>query len=75
MLGDVFANSTQLSCRRLHARAGRVVSSRYQLLLTEISARNPRSLRAHARVGVRELTRYQDETDAWIIVGWDLSRS
>jgi hypothetical protein len=46
--------------------------SRYQLLLTEISARNPRSLRAHARVGFSELTRYRDETDDWVIVGWDL---
>lgn len=49
-------------------------SSRYQLLLTEISARNHRSLRAHARVGFSELTRYRDETDDWVIVAWELLR-
>ena len=50
-------------------------SGSYQLLLTEISARNPRSLRAHARVGFSELTRYRDETDDWVIVGWDLHQA
>jgi GNAT superfamily N-acetyltransferase len=50
-------------------------SRSYQLLLTEISARNPRSLRAHARVGFSELTRYRDETDDWVIVGWDLHQA
>jgi predicted GNAT superfamily acetyltransferase len=44
----------------------------YQLLVTEISARNARSLRAHERVGFSELTRYRDETDDWVIVVLDL---
>jgi L-amino acid N-acyltransferase YncA len=44
----------------------------YQLLVTEISARNARSLRAHQRVGFSELTRYRDETDDWVIVALDL---
>jgi predicted GNAT superfamily acetyltransferase len=43
-------------------------ASRYQLLLTEISARNQRSLRAHARVRFTELTRFVDATDEWVIV-------
>ena len=46
----------------------------HQLLVTEISARNARSLRAHARVGFTELTRYRDETDDWVIVVLDLRR-
>ncbi len=41
---------------------------RYDCVVTEISARNPRSLRAHARVGFVEEERYQDATDDWIIV-------
>jgi GNAT superfamily N-acetyltransferase len=48
---------------------------RYELLVTEISARNGRSLRAHARVGFRELIRFRDETDDWVIVGWDFGTS
>ena len=47
-------------------------SDRYQLLVTEISARNGRSLRAHARVGFGEVARYRDETDDWVIVALDL---
>jgi len=46
----------------------------YQLLVTEISARNARSLRAHQRVGFSELTRYRDETDDWVIVVLDMRR-
>jgi predicted GNAT superfamily acetyltransferase len=45
---------------------------RYTLLLTEISARNGRSLRAHARVGFSELARYRDDTDDWVIVALNL---
>jgi RimJ/RimL family protein N-acetyltransferase len=44
------------------------------LLVTEISARNGRSLRAHERVGFTELTRYRDQTDDWVVVTLDLRR-
>jgi hypothetical protein len=44
-------------------------AARYELLVTEISARNGRSLRAHERVGFRTLTRFRDATDEWVIVG------
>ena len=46
----------------------------HQLLVTEISARNARSLRAHERVGFSELTRYRDDTDDWVIVVLDFRR-
>jgi len=46
---------------------------RYDLVVTEVSVRNPRSLRAHLRVGFRELERYTDATDEWVLVGWDWS--
>jgi len=45
--------------------------SRYDLVVTEVSVRNTRSLRAHERVGFRELQRYRDSTDHWVIVSWD----
>jgi hypothetical protein len=44
---------------------------RYELLVTEISLRNTRSLRAHERVGFEPIHRYRDEVDEWLIVGWD----
>jgi L-amino acid N-acyltransferase YncA len=46
--------------------------ARFSLLVAEISARNGRSLRAHARVGFQELARYRDDTDDWVVVALDL---
>lgn len=40
----------------------------YDCVVTEISVRNPRSLRAHARVGFVEEERYRDATDEWVVV-------
>lgn len=57
---------------RLYAGHRENYAGSYQLLVTEISARNARSLRAHERVGFSELTRYRDETDDWVIVVLDL---
>ncbi len=45
---------------------------RFELLLTEVSERNPRSLRAHERVGFEPLHRYRDEVDQWVVLGWTL---
>ncbi|HTU58083.1 MAG TPA: hypothetical protein VMF89_06610 [Polyangiales bacterium] len=59
---------------RLYAGHREHYARSYQLLVTEISARNARSLRAHQRVGFSELTRYRDETDDWVIVVLDLRR-
>lgn len=39
-------------------------------LVTEIAARNTRSMRAHARVGFELLERYRDEVDDWALVRW-----
>jgi len=44
---------------------------RFELLVTEVSTRNPRSLRAHERVGFEPLHRYRDSVDEWVILGWD----
>lgn len=45
---------------------------RFELLATEVSARNPRSLRAHERVGFETLHTYRDEVDEWVVIGWGL---
>ena len=44
---------------------------RFELLVTEVSTRNGRSLRAHERVGFEPLHRYRDSVDEWVILGWD----
>jgi hypothetical protein len=46
-------------------------AERFELLVTQISTRNERSLRAHARIGFEPLHRYRDDVDEWQIVAWD----
>lgn len=50
-----------------------VYGDRYQLLITDISANNSRSLRAHARVGFQLLHEFHDATigETWVVVVWD----
>jgi ribosomal protein S18 acetylase RimI-like enzyme len=43
---------------------------RFDSVVTEVSVRNPRSLRAHRRVGFEELERYRDATDEWVLLIW-----
>jgi len=53
-----------------------VYSNHYQLLITDISANNTRSLRAHARVGFEPLHEFYDPTigETWVVVAWDWSK-
>ncbi|WP_426751158.1 GNAT family N-acetyltransferase [Myxococcus sp. Y35] len=44
---------------------------RFDLIVTEVSSRNLRSLRAHERVGFETIHTYQDATDDWAVVAWD----
>ena len=43
----------------------------YSFVITEISTRNLRSLRAHYRVGFRTLDVFRDQTDEWNVALWD----
>ena len=47
--------------------------NQYDLVVTEISARNPRSIRAHEKVGFEAVHRYRSEEDGedWVLVVWD----
>jgi ribosomal protein S18 acetylase RimI-like enzyme len=42
----------------------------FDCVVTEVSVRNTRSLRAHQRVGFTELERYRDATDEWVLLAW-----
>ena len=47
--------------------------SSYDFVISEISTRNKRSLRAHEKTGFRPIHIYRDETDEWAVVIWDWS--
>lgn len=49
-------------------------SPRFDLILTDVSTRNGRSLRAHERVGFRRLLTYRDAIDEWALIGLQLRR-
>src|SRR5688572_22013496 len=46
-------------------------SHRFDLLVTEISTKNHRSLRAHEKVGFETVIVEKDELDEWALVAWD----
>ena len=47
-------------------------AERFACTVTEVSTRNTRSLRAHARVGFEVLETYRDATDEWAVMVWSL---
>jgi GNAT superfamily N-acetyltransferase len=47
------------------------LATRYRRCVTEIATRNTRSMRAHERVGFRNLETYRDATDEWALVVWE----
>lgn len=59
---------------QLYAHHRTVYGERFQLLITDISARNTRSLRAHERVGFRPLREFYEPGagETWVIVVWDM---
>jgi hypothetical protein len=48
-------------------------ATQFDICVTEVSARNIRSMRAHERVGFKTLKTFQDQTDIWNILVWDWS--
>lgn len=56
---------------QLYAKHKEAYSKKYELCLTEISSSNPRSMRAHERVGFKAIHNFDDKTDNWNIMLWD----
>ncbi len=44
---------------------------RFDMLITEISPANPRSQKAHEKVGFKTIYNYRDTMDEWNVVVWD----
>jgi GNAT superfamily N-acetyltransferase len=55
----------------LYAAHREHLRGRFDSCVTEVSVRNPRSLRAHLRVGFEEIERYRDGTDEWVLLAWN----
>lgn len=47
------------------------LSAQFDILVTEISTNNPRSLRAHQKTGFKVIDTYHDAKDEWDVVIWD----
>jgi len=55
----------------LYQKHKELYGHKYDLLVTEISVHNPRSLRAHEKVGFKIIHTYHDALDEWAVVVWD----
>jgi GNAT superfamily N-acetyltransferase len=60
---------------RLYQKHKEVYSVQYDFLLTEISASNIRSLKAHEKIGFQTIYTYTDGMDEWKVVVWDWTNS
>ena len=45
----------------------------YDFVITEVATRNTRSIRAHERVGFKNLHAHRDALDEWAVILWDWS--
>lgn len=54
----------------LYAGHRELYRDRYDMVFTEVSTRNARSLRAHERVGFQTVKIYRDEVDEWALIAW-----
>ena len=59
--------------RTLYHHHREVYQSDFDLLITEISMQNRRSIRAHEKVGFVPIHTHSDELDEWSVVAWDWS--
>jgi RimJ/RimL family protein N-acetyltransferase len=57
----------------LYLKHRELYQQRFDFIVTEVSVRNQRSLRAHERVGFQIVHTYRDATDEWAVVLWDWS--
>ena len=55
----------------LYQKHKSMYNKRFDLLITEISTSNHRSIRAHEKVGFKTISSHRDALDTWNIVVWD----
>ena len=59
---------------QLYMKHKEIYENQFDFIVTEVSTRNQRSLRAHERVGFQKLDVYEDEVDEWSVVLWNWER-
>lgn len=72
VMGQVCVDQAWRGCGlfdKLYSEHRKRYSGRFDWLVTEIAIRNPRSRKAHARVGFVEMDHYCDDKDEWSVVG------
>jgi ribosomal protein S18 acetylase RimI-like enzyme len=57
--------------KNLYLKHKEIYSSQFELCLTEVSSSNPRSMKAHQKVGFKTISTFKDATDEWNILSWD----
>ena len=55
----------------LYQHHKQVLKDRFDFVVTEISTNNLRSVRAHEKVGFKNIHTYKDAVDEWSVVLWD----
>jgi hypothetical protein len=55
----------------LYQHHKKLFEDKFDFVVTEISTNNPRSLRAHEKVGFKTIYTYRDALDEWNVVLWD----
>lgn len=58
--------------KRLYVETKNRLPSGFQLCVTEVSARNSLSLKAHLKMGFEEIKTYQDDKEVWRVIAWNL---
>ncbi len=57
----------------LYHKLGREMRADFQFCITEVAVRNPRSMRAHQKIGFKPLFQYKDDdSEEWVILIWVL---
>ncbi len=55
----------------MYAKHKELMAPQFDLCITEVAVRNTRSMRAHERVGFKNIHTYEDPADIWNVVVWD----
>ena len=58
---------------KLYLHHKKAYSDVFDICVTEVSAKNKRSMRAHQKIGFQTIHNFQDKTDIWNILVWDWS--
>jgi predicted GNAT family N-acyltransferase len=56
---------------QLYEHHKKIYQSQFDLFVTEISALNHRSMRAHDKVGFKTIHTHEHNLDEWVVVAWD----